>query len=505
MTAIVPLGTRPLTTADVAAVADGAPIAVSSSVLHAVEAGHGALLDLAATGTPIYGLTTGVGDRVGDPIGPADAARRQLVLLASHASGVGEPWEPRVVRAITVAVAQALAHERSGVRATLVARLVSMLNAGVVPCAPRGGSVGYLIATAHIGLVAFGRGRARFGGELLSGAEAMRRAGIPTDGPGPREGLALISGVHEISGLGALAVTSVDRVLRSADVAAAMSLEALRGTSSGSDARAQAVRPHPGQAATADRLRALVDGSGILAASRERRLQDALSLRAVPQVHGAARDMLAYATRVIETDLNSVTDNPAFVDDGGGLIALPNANGHGAPGALALDALAIAVSQFTSMSQARTDRLTTARLSGLPPFLVDAGGDDPGLMIPAYAAAALSGEVRHLASPASVHSVSTSAGQEDHISQGVTAADQAVRAADLAAGVIAIELLCAAQGLEFATEQPGRGTAAARALIRSVVPAYAAGREPSLDIAAIRALVVSGELAAVAEAAAGLR
>lgn len=505
MTAIVPLGTRPLTAADVAAVADGARIAVSPSVLHAVEAGHGRLLDLAATGTPIYGLTTGVGDRVGDPVGSMDAAERQLVLLASHASGVGEPWEPRVVRAIMVAVAQALAHERSGVRATLVARLVSMLNAGVVPWAPRGGSVGYLIAPAHIGLVVFGRGRAWLDGELLGGAEAMRRAGIPTDGPGPREGLALMSGVHEITGLGALAVVAVDRVLRSADVAAAMSLEALHGGSSGFDARAQEVRPHPGQAATADRLRALIDGSGILAASRGRRLQDALSLRAVPQVHGAARDMLAYATRVIETDLNSVTDNPAFVDDGDGLIPLPNANGHGAPGALALDALAIAVSQFTSMSQARTDRLTTARLSGLPPFLVDAGGDDPGLMIPAYAAAALSGEVRHLASPASVHSVSTSAGQEDHISQGVTAADQAVRAADLAAGVVAIELLCAAQGLEFATEQPGRGTAAARALIRSVVPAYAAGREPSLDIAAIRGLVVSGELAAAAEAAAGLR
>lgn len=505
MTATVPLGARPLTVADVAAVADGARVAVSPAVLSGVEEGHGRLLDLAATGTPVYGLTTGVGDRMGDPIGPADAARNQLVLLASHASGVGEPWEPRVVRAIMAAVAEAVAHERSGVRATLVTRLVSMLNAGVVPWAPRGGSVGYLIATAHIGLVAFGRGRAWFGGELLGGAEAMRRAGIPTDGPGPREGLALMSGVHEITGLGALAVTNVDTVLRSADVAAAMSLEALRGSSSGFDARAQTVRPHPGQAATADRLRALVEGSEILAASRGRRLQDALSLRAVPQVHGAARDMLAYATRVIETDLNSVTDNPAFVDGGGGLIPLPNANGHGAPGALALDALAIAVSQFTSMSQARTDRLTTARLSGLPPFLVDAGGDDPGLMIPAYAAAALSGEVRHLASPASVHSVSTSAGQEDHISQGVTAADQAVRAADLAAGVVAIELLCAAQGLEFATEQPGRGTAAARALIRSVVPAYAAGREPSLDIATIRELVVSGELAAVAEAAAGLR
>lgn len=504
MTAIVPLGTRPLTAADVAAVADGARTAVAPSVLQGVEAGHGRLLDLAETGTPVYGLTTGVGDRVGDPIGPADAAERQLVLLASHASGVGEPWEPRVVRAIMVAVAQALAHERSGVRATLVARLVAMLNAGVVPWAPRGGSVGYLIATAHIGLVAFGRGRARLGGELLDGAEAMRRAGIPTDGPGPREGLALISGVHEITGVGALAVVAVDRVLRSADVAAAMSLEALRGSSSGFDARAQSVRPHPGQAVTAARLRALTDGSGILGAGRERRLQDALSLRAVPQVHGAARDMLAYATTVIETDLNSVTDNPAFVDDGGGLVPLPNANGHGAPGALALDALAIAVSQFTSMSQARTDRLTTGRLSGLPPFLVDAGGDDPGLMIPAYAAAALSGEVRHLASPASVHSVSTSAGQEDHISQGVTAADQAARAGDLAAGVVAIELLCAAQGLEFATEQPGRGTAAARALIRSVVPAYTAGREPSLDIAAIRELVVSGELAAVAEAAAGL-
>lgn len=505
MTASIALGAEPLTTSDVAAVAEGAQVTVSSAVLDGVRTGHGRLLDLVATGTPIYGLTTGVGDRVGEPVGPAEAASSQLVLLASHASGVGEPWEPRVVRAILLAVARGLAHERSGVRATLVERLVAMLNTGVVPWAPRGGSVGYLIATAHIGLVAFGRGRAWLGGELLGGAEAMRRAGLPTDGPAPREGLALMNGAYEISGIGALAIEAVDTLLRTADVAAALSLEALRGNTRGYDARAQAARPHPGQAATAERLRALLAGSGILAANGQRRLQDALSLRAVPQVHGAARDMLGYARTVIETDLNGVTDNPVLVDDGDVVVPVPNANGHGAPGALALDALTIAVSQVTSMSQARTDRLTTARLSGLPPFLVESGGGDPGLMIPPYAAAALSGEVRHLAAPASVHSTSTSAGQEDHVSQGVTAADQAVRAADLAAGVVAIELLCAAQGLEFLPDSPGRGTTAARGLIRTVAPAYAPGREPAVDIAAIRELVLNGELAAVAEGAAGLR
>ncbi|MBY0689116.1 aromatic amino acid lyase [Microbacterium marinilacus] len=423
-------------------------------------------------------------------------ASTQLGMLRSHASGLGAPHDEPAVRAIMATMLAALAQGRSGVGVALVQRLAAMLNRGVTPWAPSQGSVGYLTATAHIGLVLFGRGRAWYGGQLLDGAEALRRAGLDVVEPGPREGHALISGTYEITGIGALAAHAARALIDVADVAGALSLEALRGNQRGFDPRVQVMRPHPGQVATAARLRALLEGSEILAANRDHRLQDALSLRSIPQVHGAVRDALAYVEGVIEIEINAVTDNPVFMIEDEELVALPNGNGHGAPTALALDVLAIAIAELSTMSQARSDRLTNQHLSELPAFLVPDGSAASGFMIPPYAAAAIAAENRALAAPATVHTVSTSAGQEDHVSMGTTAAIQARTAAHNATGILAIELLCATQAADFhAPLRPGAGTRAAHAVIRRAVAFRDSDREMAPDIEAVRVLIADGALA----------
>lgn len=513
----VVLGTGRATAADVAAVARGASAVLDPGALARVEDTHRRLLALvdrvALTGELVYGLTTGVGDLVDvtpHVTGPDATARTQLALLRSHASGVGPDHDDAAVRAIIVVTVEALARGISGVSPELLVALVALLEAGVVPAAPAQGSVGYLTATAHIGLVVFGHGHARYRGELLSGAQALERAGLSPLVPGPREGHALISGTYEITGIGALAVDAAHRLVAVADAVGALSVEAMGTNARGFDARVVALRPHPGQAETARRLRALLAGSALLAPGTggtaqpgSGRLQDALSLRCIPQVHGGFRDCLAWVTSVLETEIASVTDNPAFVVEDDDLVPLSSGNGHGAPVALALDTLAVAVSQLTSMSAARSDRLTTSHLSGLPPFLTE-GLASSGLMTAPYAAAAVAAEVRGLASPATVHSGSTCAGQEDHVSMGTTAAIQARRAVGHAEQVLAIELLCAAQGLDLrrraALADPGAGTAAVHAAVRAVVAFREADTEVAPDIAAVHALL-TGDLAAVVEAA----
>jgi histidine ammonia-lyase len=380
--------------------------------------------------------------------------------------------------------------------------MAEMLNRGVVPWSPAKGSVGYLIATSHIGLVIFGEGKAWFEGELLSGREAMERASIEIIPPGPREGHALISGTYEITGIGALAIHHAEELVAIADVAGAMSLEALKGNSRGYDARLQNMRMHPGQIATAKRLRALLEDSAVLGAHRDYRLQDALSLRCIPQVHGAVRDAVAYCRDVLTIEVNSVTDNPVFVIEDGELVPLPGGNGHGAPTALALDVLAIAIAHVSTMSQARSDRLTNGHISELPPFLAGESGANSGFMIPPYAAAAIAGDNRNLASPSSVHTVTTCASQEDHISMGVSAAIKARTAADNLADIISIELICAAQGLDFHRPlRPGKGTGAAYDAIRSVVATRDEDRAMYPDLQAVRQLIDNSTLGDAVEQA----
>lgn len=493
----VDLGFATTTAADIARIASGAPVRLAPDALAAVQRCHEMIGRAIDGGVAIYGLTTGVGDLYSVRLGRDEISRAQLNMLRSHASGVGKPHDPRAIRAMMATMIKAMLQGVSGVSPAMIETMAEMLNRGVTPWSPSGGSVGYLIATAHIGLAMFGHGKAWYQGELLPGGEALRRAGIAVRAPGPREGHALISGTYEITGIGALAVVRHRALMDLADVAGAMSLEVMRGNTRGYDPRLHRLRPHPGQMHTAERLNRLLEGSEILAANRDHRLQDALSLRCIPQVHGAVRDALDHVDRVLETEINSVTDNPVFMIEDDGLVALPGGNGHGAPTALVLDFLGVAIAEASGLSQAHSDRLTNTHLSGLPAFLGTGAGSDSGLMIPPYAAAALCADNRALAMPMTVHTISTCAGQEDHVSMGVTAAMKAVQAADNYADILAIEFLCAAQAMEFHRPlRAGRATQAAYDLIRTEVPPRHVDNDIHSELAAIRAMLDDGRMAA---------
>lgn len=494
------LGLTHTTLADIVAIANGASVRLDPAALEAMRRSH-ALVERALTsGQAVYGLTTGVGDLYTASIRPEDVSKAQMNMLRSHASGVGAPLSIQEIRAIMATMLKSLLQGCSGVSPALAVTLCQMLNGGVTPWSPRGGSVGYLIATAHIGLSLFGAGQSWVDGELLPGDKALERAGIIIRSPGPREGHALLSGTYEITGIGVLALDGARRMADIADIAGAMSLEALRGNTRGFDMRVQAMRPHPGQTNTAQRLLSLLHGSEVLEANKTHRLQDALSLRCLPQVHGAVRDSISYCISVLETEINSVTDNPSFVIENDELVALPNGNGHGAPTSLALDYLAIAIAAVSTMSQVRADRLTSHHLSGLPAFLANGEGFNSGFMIPPYVSAALGTENRLLAAPATVHTVSTCAGQEDHVSMGVTAARKACKAIDNAFDILSIELLCAAEALEFQRPlRAGRGTEAAYATIRSRVSSRKTDRDMYPDLAAIRKLINDGDFLSAVE------
>jgi histidine ammonia-lyase len=498
----VRLGPEPTSLSDIAAIANGAPVMLDPGALDAMARTRALLIRALDRGAAIYGLTTGVGDLYSVRLDPDEVSRAQLNMLRSHASGVGTPHDHAAVRAIMATMIKALIQGASGVGPELVVTMTEMLNRGVTPWSPGGGSVGYLIATAHIGLAIFGQGKAWYKGELLPGADALARAGIALRQPGPREGHALLSGTYEITGIGALALHSARRLVAIADLAGAMSLEALRGNTRGFDPRLQQFRPHPGQAETAAKMMKILESSEIIDANKNHRIQDALSLRCIPQVHGAVRDAIAYCGTVLEIEVNAVTDNPVFVVEDNELVALPGGNGHGAPTALALDFLAIAVAELSTMSQVRSDRLTNGHLSGLPPFLADERGSYSGFMIPPYVAAALAADNRGLAAPASVHTVTTCAGQEDHVSMGVAAARKARASAENLTDILVVELLCAAQALEFQRPlRPGHGTGAAYDVIRRVVSSRDDDRDMYPDLEAVRALIDDGSLeAAVASA-----
>lgn len=499
---VIILGLNQTRLADIVAIANGALVSLDPAALDTMRRSHDLVEHALMSGRAVYGLTTGVGDLYTAAIPPEDVSKAQMNMLRSHASGIGTPFSVQEIRSIMATMLKSLLQGHSGVSPALAITLCEMLNRGVIPWSPSGGSVGYLIATAHIGLSLFGAGQSWFNGELLPGDQALERAKITIRSPGPREGHTLLSGTYEITGIGVLALDGALRMVDIADVAGAMSLEALRGNTRGFDARVQNMRPHPGQAATARRLLSLLDGSEVLEANKNHRLQDALSLRCLPQVHGAVRDSISYCISVLEIEINSVTDNPAFVIENDELVALPNGNGHGAPTALALDYLAIATAAVSTMSQVRADRLTSHHLSGLPAFLANGEGLNSGFMIPPYVSAALGTENRMLAAPATVHTVSTCAGQEDHVSMGVTAARKVCQAIDNAFDIISIELLCAAEALEFHRPlRAGRGTEAAHASIRSRVASRKTDRDMYPDLAAVRKLIDDGCFISAVESA----
>ena len=461
-----------------------------------------ALLD-SMQGEHTYGVNTGFGRFVSTHVPEELAEELQLRLLRSHACGVGEPYPDEVVRAAMLLRANALAKGYSGARVATVELLVECLNRGVLPVVPSRGSVGAsgdLAPLAHLALPLVGEGEALVEGERLDGASALRRAGLEPIRLASKEGLSLVNGTQFMAGMAALGVVRARRLAGTADLACALSLEALQGSRTSFTAAVHRSRPLKGQGEAAANVWRLLQGSAIIESHRWcDKVQDAYALRCAPQVHGACRDLLDYVEETVSVELNAATDNPLVLLEEGEIVSAGNF--HGQPLAFALDALAMAVAELASISERRTERLVNPTLSeGLPPFLVEEGGLNSGFMIPQYVAAALVSENKVLAHPASVDSIPTSAGQEDHVSMGNAAGLKALRVLDNAERTLAIELLAGAQAIEFlAPLQPGEGVRAVHALVRTLSARLVEDRSLSADIERVADAVRSGTVLAAAE------
>jgi histidine ammonia-lyase len=509
----VALGPHPLTLPDLLAVArEGAPVSLTAEARRRLQEGRRALEEMDRAGQAVYGVTTGVGKLKDTFIPPAERRELQRNLVRSHAAGVGAPLGAAETRAVLLLLAASLARGHSGVRPEVVETLAGCLNGGVLPVIPERGSVGAsgdLAPLAHVAACLIGEGEAVLDGRRLPAREALPRAGLRPLDLEMKEGLALLNGTHLMTALGALGAEEAGRLARLGDIAGAMSLEALMGTNAAFDPRIHALRPHPGQLASAANLRALTQDSAIIASHRDcTRVQDAYSLRCMPQVHGAAREAIAFARGVIERELASVTDNPlVFWQEGDPARAavLSGGNFHGQPLALALDVLAVGLTQLAGISERRIDRLVNPLTNeGLPAFLSPHGGLHSGYMIAQYVAAALVAECRSLCHPASVDSIPTSGLQEDWNSMGAGAALKARQILAHARQVLAIELLLAAQALDLrAPLRSGRGTRAAHEAVRARIPHLEEDRLLHADLAAALALVEQGAVERAVVAAVG--
>jgi len=499
----LPLTGTDLTIDNVIEVARGRrEVALDAAAAERMRVSRAVIDRLVDEGATVYGVTTGFGDLADVRIDPADTVALQRNLVRSHAAGVGDALPDEVVRAMLVLRANALAVGLSGVRVETVELLIDMLNKAVHPVVPSRGSLGAsgdLAPLAHIALVLIGEGEATVDGAGPGpGATALEHAELAPIELGAKEGLALLNGTQLMGAIGALAHHDALRLALTADVVGAMSVEAMLGTASSFDEELVAARPHPGQVASARHLRTLLEGSEIGAshADSPHKVQDAYSLRCMPQVHGAARDALEELGRVLRVEINSATDNPLVLASGR---VVSGGNFHGEPLALALDYATLAVAELASISERRTARLVDAHASGLPAFLTDRPGVQSGLMIAHYTAAALVNELGVLSHPASVDTIPTSANQEDHVSMGATSARHLRVAVELAEQVIAIEAICAAQGLDFrAPMKPGAGVARAHEIVRSRVAHLDDDRPPAADIADATELIHEGDLLASA-------
>jgi histidine ammonia-lyase len=506
----VTVGIDPLTPDQVVAVArHGAGVVIGPGALSEIEAGRKVVEALADDSRPHYGVSTGFGALATRFIPAELRAQLQRSVVRSHAAGSGPEVEREVVRALMLLRLSTMATGRTGVRPETARTYAGLLSAGITPVVREYGSLGCsgdLAPLAHCALALTGEGDVRDAdGVLRPAGEALRAAGIEPVELAEKEGLALINGTDGMLGMLVLACRDLRTLVRTADVAAAMSVEALMGTDAVFAADLQALRPHPGQADSAANLRALLDGSGVMASHRTpecTRVQDAYSLRCAPQVHGAARDTLAHAETVAGRELAAAIDNPVVTIDGR---VESNGNFHGAPLAYVLDFLAVAVADLASMSERRTDRfLDVARNQGLPAFLADDPGVDSGHMIGQYTQAAIVSELKRLAVPASVDSIPSSAMQEDHVSMGWAAGRKLRRAIDGLTRVVAIELLTAARALDLrAPLAPAPATAAVRDRLRAEVPGPGPDRYLAPEIEAAVRLVASGEVIAAAETATG--
>jgi histidine ammonia-lyase len=494
------------------------PVKLSEGAYKQLLASRSVVEHLVTSGETVYGVTTGFGKFKDVFIKPEDSRTLQRNLLLSHAAGVGRHLDTEAVRAMLLLRANALAKGYSGVRPALVDQLIDCLNRGIHPCVPEQGSLGAsgdLAPLAHLALVLIGEGTAEYDGTIYAGAKALSAAGLKPIHLEAKEGLALTNGTQMMSALGALTLLEAERLATLCDIIGAMSLEALLGSARAFIDRIHDIRPHPGQLASAANLRTLLHESAIVASHENcPMVQDAYSLRCMPQVHGAARQAFAHARQVLEIEVNSATDNPlVFADE-----VLFGGNFHGQPLALVLDYMGTALATLANISERRAERLVNPALSnGLPAFLTRFGGLNSGLMIAQYTAAALVSENKTLAHPACVDSIPTSANQEDHVSMGATSARKTRAILTNARRVLAIELLCATQGLDYriynSTEygaphcehdlSPAPGVLAAHRLVRQHIPHLETDRELHLDIAKAEQLIASGELLKVVKAAAG--
>ena len=498
-----------LTVADVWAVAVGrAPVGLTDSARERMGAAR-ELVEQAAHGRQehTYGVNTGFGRFVSRSIPEELTEELQLRLLRSHACGVGEPYPVEIVRAAMLLRANALAKGTSGARIETVELLLECLARGIVPRVPSRGSVGAsgdLAPLAHLALPLVGEGDAWFDGALMSGAEALTAAGLEPTRLAAKEGLSLINGTQFMAAYGALGVMRARRLAQAADLACALSLEALQGSRTSFLPQIHLLRPLRGQGASAANILRLVDGSAINESHKWcDKVQDAYSLRCAPQVHGASRDLLDYIEDTVAVELNAATDNPlVLVDDE---LLVSNGNFHGQPVAFALDTLAMACSELANISERRVERLVNPSLSdGLPAFLTADGGLNSGFMIPQYVAASLVSENKSLCHPASVDSIPTSAGQEDHVSMGNAAGLKAWQVLSNSERALAIELLAGAQGVEFlAPLEPGVGVRATHAFVRSLSARLGDDRSLAPDIETVAEAIRDGSLIAAVEAEVG--
>jgi histidine ammonia-lyase len=452
-----------------------------------------------ASGEQVYGVTTGFGRLADVLIEPHERAALQLNLVRSHASGMGDPMVQPSVRALMLLRANALARGYSGCRVHVVEQLLALMNVGIHPVVPEFGSVGAsgdLAPLAHVALALLGEGMAEHRGKVRQASDWLALHDIEPLTLGSKEGLALINGTQAITGIGVLTLLAAEAALEAAEVASAMSLEALLGTPEAYRVEIQDARPHEGQRRTAERLRELLEESEIRESHREGdpRVQDAYALRCVPQVHGAARHALQYARGILETEANSATDNPLVFPDSG--VVVSGGNFHAQIVSQALDLVAIAVADLAAISERRIERLLNPDLSmGLPAFLAGRPGLESGFMIAQVTAVDLLSEMRILAHPASVDSVTTSANQEDHVSMGLAAARKAKRSVACLERVIATELMCAAQGIEYRRPlRAGRGVEEAHTMVRGIVPKLNGDRVLGPDLEALTRLVQTRRL-----------
>jgi histidine ammonia-lyase len=512
MTDVIYLDGASLTMEQVIAVAYGEPgrprVALSDGAKPRVNRAADGVQQLLAQGKIAYGITTGFGafkDRI---ISPDQVEQLQRNILVSHAAGVGEPFDTSATRAIMLIRANTLARGHSGIRLDTLQLLLDMLNAGVHPVIPQKGSLGAsgdLAPLAHMSLPLIGEGEAEYRGDVLPGAHAMHRAGLQPIKLAAKEGLALTNGTSVMCALGVLETVRAEQLSQTADIAGCLSLEALNGTDLAFDERIHRLRPFPRQQDCAKYLRALLAGSEFTRSHDSTDVQDAYTLRCIPQVHGAARDAIAYARWAFEIELNAVTDNPLlfFDETTDEITVLSGGNFHGEPLAIAMDYLGLAVSELGNISERRIMRLTdeASNTHVLPAFLTCQGGLNSGFMILQYTAAALATENKVLSHPASVDTIPTSANVEDHVSMGVTAALKLRQILDNVERILAIELMAAAQGIEFRKQaiglhaRLGQGTRVAYSLIRERVPFIEEDTVMYPHIERVRELVANGVIA----------